>query len=53
VVDEGEYWESKDPEQLSSLLRDCDDALAKLQRENPNARLRVRLESGRIIDALE
>jgi hypothetical protein len=53
VIDEGEYWESNDMERLSSLICGCDDALAQLQRENPDASVEVRLESGRIVDLLE
>jgi hypothetical protein len=53
VIDEGEYWDTSDAEALESLLAGCNAALAELLRSNPNASTRVRLPSGRIVDALE
>jgi hypothetical protein len=52
VLDEGAFWESNDAESLQSHLDGFDRALADLIAENPGARTKVRLPSGRIIDAL-
>lgn len=53
VIDEGEYWETRDPHRLADLLSDCDDALAHAIASNPQLEVKVRLPSGRIIDAIE
>ena len=53
VFDEGEYWESRDPDRLNELFNDCFQALHAALAENPNARGPVHIGEGRIADIIE
>jgi len=52
VEDEGEFWETQDQARLRDLWNGFDATLCRLVEENPDARIKIRLPSGRIIDAL-
>ena len=52
VFDEGTFWENDDADSLQAHFENFDRALANLIAEHPDARTKVRLPSGRIIDAL-
>lgn len=52
VEDEGEFWETQDQARLLDLWHGFDATLCRLVEENPGARIKIRLPSGRIIDAL-
>jgi hypothetical protein len=50
IVDEGEYFETRDLEKLQSHLDNCFKAMERLVAEKPSRSGPVRLPSGRIID---
>lgn len=52
IIDEGEFWETNDRTRLQELWNGFHKALASLVEENSAARVKVRLPSGRIIDAM-
>lgn len=52
VIDEGEFWESRDLPRLRALFAGFDTTLSNYLAENPNAQAKVRLPSGRIIDVI-
>ena len=52
VTDEGEFWETEDEGRLRELMAGFGEALSRVLAGHPNARVKVRLPSGRIIDAL-
>jgi hypothetical protein len=52
VEDEGEFWETQDQAHLRDLWNGFDATLCRLVEENPDARIKIRLPSGRILDAL-
>lgn len=52
VVDEGTFWESDDAASLQGHFDAFDRALAEVIAQHPAARIKFRLPSGRIIDAL-
>jgi len=53
VIDDGELWDTRDVRRLRALMEGFDKALAVLVAEHPGARVKIRLPSGRIIDAIE
>lgn len=52
VVDEGEYWERRDPEALARSISTCGDMIRDAIATHPNARGPVRLASGRWADVI-
>ena len=53
VDDEGEYWDRQDEEVLADHIRHCDEAIADLRRQNPDAQVKVRDPRGRLMDLIE
>jgi hypothetical protein len=53
IVDEGEYWDGSDAQRLRSLIDGCNEAIAEELAKNPNAKYKVKLQHGQIIDILE
>ncbi len=52
VVDEGEYWETRNEAVLADHIRQCDEAIAELARESPSAQIKVREPNGRLTDLI-
>jgi len=52
VVDEGEYFETKNIDRLIELIDGCYNAIDEEKEKNPNLKGPVRLKSGRIVDLL-
>jgi hypothetical protein len=53
VVDEGEFWDTLDHTILEAHIAATDEALANYMAEHPDARLKVRLPSGYIVDLMD
>ncbi len=53
VVDEGEYWETGDINNLQQHLDYCFRAIADTKKENPTLEGPFRLNNGRIVDLME
>ncbi|HEY4216441.1 MAG TPA: hypothetical protein VGM67_04850 [Gemmatimonadaceae bacterium] len=52
VIDEGEYWETRDETLLAQNFEECAAAIHQALAENPRARGPVRLPSGRWVDVI-
>lgn len=52
VIDEADFWDTGDVGALQYHFASFERALANLLTEHPDARTKIRLPSGRIIDAL-
>jgi hypothetical protein len=52
VIDESEYWETGDAQNLRATMKRCDEAIADEFAKRPKAQRKVKLPSGRIIDIL-
>ena len=53
VFDEGEFWESGDIELVRKHIFACEQAIADELQKHPDAQVKVKLESGRIMDMVE
>lgn len=53
VEDEGEYWESGEPETLNRHREACFRAMDEIRAQDPHLQGPVRLSNGRIIDLLK
>ncbi len=52
IEDEGEYWETKDVELLTSHMNWSRDVIEAELRKNPSAQTKVRTPDGKIIDLM-
>ena len=52
INDEGEFWDSGDYDLLAETWAIVDSMLSQLREENPEGEFKVRLPSGRIVDAI-
>ena len=50
VEDEAEFWETQDRTVLEGHFSQINAVLRNMMEENPNARLQLRMPSGRIVD---
>lgn len=53
VNDEGEYWETNDPEILQEHIDNCFEVIENAKAENQNLSGPYRMEDGRIVDLME
>jgi len=52
VIDESEYWETGDAQNLQAQFDRCNEAIAEELAKDPEAKYKLKLPDGRIIDIM-